>query len=374
MDFSLTEEQTAVQELAAKILADLSGSEHHKAIDKQAVRFDKSLWNELAKAGLIGVGIEEVYGGMGMGFETLCLLIEEAGKTLAPIPLVDNLVTAAMSLQKFADESVKTSLLPKVASGEVILSAGLFDERPINPGLPDMNLKGLELTGSKSLVSYAAQSHKILLKADSFQGTVIVLIDTDNPQLKLETQQSTTGEPVCTLHCDKLLISTDAIIAEGSDADYLVNWIRDYSIAAHCAMAVGVTAQMLQMTARYTSEREQFGVPVATFQAVAHRAADSYIDVENLRLVTQQAVSQLARQTPAHTEVLIAKVWCGDVCHRVSQASQHLHGGIGVDRDYPLFRYCLWAKQLEMTMGSSSVYLQKLGDDIAAEFKRAASQ
>jgi alkylation response protein AidB-like acyl-CoA dehydrogenase len=124
------------------------------------------------------------------------------------------------------------------------------------------------------------------------------------------------------------------------------------------------------MTAAYTSQREQFGRPIATFQAVSHRAADAYIDVENLRLACQQAVSLLSAGADATEAVLIAKIWASDVAHRVSQSAQHLHGGIGVDKDYALFRYCLWAKQLELTLGGGKTYLTALGDSIAEDFKR----
>jgi alkylation response protein AidB-like acyl-CoA dehydrogenase len=126
------------------------------------------------------------------------------------------------------------------------------------------------------------------------------------------------------------------------------------------------------MTADYTAEREQFGVKIATFQAVGQRAANCYIDTECLRLVSQQAVSLLNQGRDADDEVMIAKIWVGDVSHRVSHAAQHLHGGIGVDRDYPLFRYCLWAKQLEMTLGSSARLTSELGATIAREYSQQA--
>jgi alkylation response protein AidB-like acyl-CoA dehydrogenase len=121
----------------------------------------------------------------------------------------------------------------------------------------------------------------------------------------------------------------------------------------------------MRMTAEYTSEREQFGVKIATFQAVGQRAADCYIDVECLRMVTLQAVSRLADGLDAQDEVTIAKIWAGDTGHRVSSASQHLHGGIGLDIDYPLFRYCLWSKQIELTLGSSAHQIDQLGRRIA---------
>lgn len=369
MDFSYTEEQQQVINLSSQIFADMVTNERLKALESEGIYFDDKLWQELANAGLLGLAIDEAYGGMGLGFETLCLLIEEAGKTVAPVPLVANLVTAAMSVQQFASEELKSALLPKVASGEVILSSALHDIQAIDPSLKDLNLKGLELNGSVAMVTFAEHAQKLLVKSNSYQGPVVLLVDLDSEQIVLEQQFSTTGEPVYTLHFDQLTIGSEAIVAEGSDAQCLLEWSADITLAANCAMALGVSSKMLTMTAAYTAEREQFSVPIATFQAVAHRAADCFIDVENLRLVTQQAVSRLHHRQPAHQEVMIAKIWCGDVCHRVSQSSQHLHGGIGVDKDYPLFRYCLWAKQLEMSLGSSSVYLERLGNSIAESFK-----
>src|SRR5690606_34119695 len=112
-----------------------------------------------------------------------------------------------------------------------------------------------------------------------------------------------------------------------------------------------VTDRALRMTASYAAERKQFGVPIATFQAVGHRAANGFIDVECLRLNTYQAVSRLHSGLDATTEVQIAKIWAGDVGHRVSYSAQHLHGGTGIDRDYPLWRYCLWARHNEMMLG-----------------------
>ena len=121
----------------------------------------------------------------------------------------------------------------------------------------------------------------------------------------------------------------------------------------------------MRLSASYTSERQQFGVPVATFQAVGHRMADCYIDIECLRLTTYQAASLLHSEAEAATELAIAKIWAGDCGHRVSYAAQHVHGGTGIDRDYSLWRYCLWLRHNEMTLGGSSVHLATLGREIA---------
>jgi alkylation response protein AidB-like acyl-CoA dehydrogenase len=121
------------------------------------------------------------------------------------------------------------------------------------------------------------------------------------------------------------------------------------------------------MTAEYTKTREQFERPIATFQAVGQRAADAYIDTEAIRLTAWQAIWRLAEDLPAAAEVAVAKFWAAEGGQRVVHAAQHLHGGMGVDRDYPLFRYFLLAKQLELTLGGTTPQLLALGRILADE-------
>ena len=120
------------------------------------------------------------------------------------------------------------------------------------------------------------------------------------------------------------------------------------------------------MTAKHTTTREQFGKPIASFQAVGQRAADAYIDTEMVRLTALQAVWRLSEGWPADEEVAVAKFWVGDGGMRALHACQHLHGGLGVDLDYPLHRYFLWGKQLEHELGTPTRQLLTLGAQLAA--------
>jgi len=130
-------------------------------------------------------------------------------------------------------------------------------------------------------------------------------------------------------------------------------------------MQLGVTERALRLTADYTSRREQFGRPIASFQAVHQRAGDAYIDVTAIRLTCWQAAWRLASDLPAAAEVAVAKFWASEAAHRVVYAAQHLHGGIGVDVDYPLHRYYLWAKRIELLLGSGTRQLARLGAELA---------
>ena len=373
MDFSLSDEQLELRKLARQILVDRCDNEQLREIESRDDRFDEKLWRGLGEAGLLGIGIGEAYGGMDLGFESLCLLVEEVGASVAPVPVVPVLVSAALAIGRAGSDEQRQRLLPGVASGETLVTAALIESGNEDPHAPQTRARkvagGWALDGAKSCVPFAQHSERVLLAAETDAGLAIFLLDPRVDGAELRRQRSTAGEPQFELGLGGAVVSAQDLLAGPESAPALLRWITQRSTAATCAMAVGVADRSTRMTAEYTAEREQFGVKIATFQAVGQRAANCYIDLQCLRLVTQQAVSLLDAEREASDEVAIAKIWAGDVSHRVSHAAQHLHGGIGVDRDYPLFRYCLWAKQLELTLGSSNQLLSWLGERVAAEFR-----
>ena len=372
MDFGFTEEQKDVQNLARKILTDRVTPELLAQYDEyNSDRFDQKLWSQLAAAGLLGVAVDEQYGGMGFGLVELALLVEEIGRSIAPVPVIAHLVSAALPVQRFGNSEQKQRLLPSVVSGESILTAALMEsmnEDPANPQLTQAlaTADGYQLSGVKSCVPFAQQAERIIVAAKTDRGVVVLLVDPKANGVVLEPIKVSTYEPQYQLTLNNVAVSAaDVLVAEEAGADAM-RWIAERTTVALCAHQLGVTDKSMRMTASYTAERKQFGVPVATFQAVGHRAANCFIDVECLKLNTYQAVSLLEGEIDATTEVMIAKIWAGDVGHRVSYASQHLHGGMGIDRDYPLWRYCLWARHNEMMLGSSAQQLSVLGERIAA--------
>ena len=165
---------------------------------------------------------------------------------------------------------------------------------------------------------------------------------------------------------DGVVVTADDVLGSVDGGGEAVAWISDRAVAAYCAVTAGVCEAALRTTATYTSERKQFDTPIATFQAVAHRAADAYIDTEAVRLTAYQAAWRVAEGRPAAEELALAKVWASDGAHRVVHAAQHLHGGIGVDTDYPVHRTFRWAKHVEQSLGNGTTHLQRLGGLLAA--------
>ena len=163
-----------------------------------------------------------------------------------------------------------------------------------------------------------------------------------------------------------MAVGADGVLAGPDEGGAALRWLVERVTVALCAQQLGTLGRMLEMTAQYTKDRVQFDVPIAMFQAVGHRLADCYIDVEGLRLTLWQAVFLLEEGLPASTEVEVAKFWAAEASHRVGHACVHVHGGTGIDEDYPLHRYFLAAKAIEFALGGSIDQLLAIGRTLAA--------
>ncbi len=232
--------------------------------------------------------------------------------------------------------------------------------RPATAARPDGD--GWVLDGTKTNVPAALVADTVLVPATTPDGaTGVFLVAADTPGLSCERQATTTGTPEAQLVLTGVRLGGDAALGPVDAGGSVLRWTVEHATVATCAVMAGLAAEAVRMTGEYTSSREQFGRPIATFQAVGQRAADAYVDAHAIRLTMLQAAWRLTAGFPADREVAIAKYWASAGGQRVVHAAQHLHGGIGVDRDYPLHRYFLLAKQLELTLGGANRQLVNLG-------------
>ena len=373
MDFALTDEQVAIRDLAAQILTDQLPSERLREIEEtDDAWFARDVWAELAKADLLGLCLPEAHGGGGYGQVELALLLEQAGRATAPLPLHATLALGALPIARFGTDAQQADLLPQVIDGSLVLTAalseggiGLPPEVPTTVAEPDGS--GWRLTGTKHLVPAAHLAGRILVPARTGDATsTVFLVDPAQDAITSVTSRSMNHEPLGTLTFDGACVAGDAVVGAVDGGAEVVSWITDRALVGLCALQAGVCEAALRLTATYTSERKQFDTPIATFQAVAHRAADAYIDTEAIRLTAHQAAWRLGEGLPAAEEVAIAKFWAAEGAERVVHAAQHLHGGIGVDLDYPVHRTFRWAKHVEMSLGGGTVHLGRLGALLAA--------
>jgi hypothetical protein len=371
MNFAYSDDQKALAELTRKILTDLATNERIGVIEKSDDGFDRELWQELAKANLLGACLPEAYGGSGLGVIELCCLLEEIGRAVAPVPFWATLALGALPIAEFGSKAQKDAYLPGVISGEIVLTGAFEEADGDDPARPSTRAvrdgANWRLTGTKICVPAAHIAARVLVPASIGGGRVgLFLVDPRGPGVKLEMQRSTSREPVATLRLQRAKVSASDVLGKTSAGAKMIAWISERAITGLCALQVGVADRALRMTAKYTSERKQFDRPIGSFQAVHQRAADAYVNLEAMRLTMQQAAFLLSEGRPATMAVSVAKTWAADGGNQATYAAQHLHGGIGMDNDYPLHRSYLWTRQIELTLGSAARHLERIGDTLAA--------
>ncbi|HMC41756.1 MAG TPA: acyl-CoA dehydrogenase family protein [Acidimicrobiales bacterium] len=372
MDFSFTEEQEAVGDLARQILEGQVTQERLKQLETAGAPYDERAWAELAKAGLLGIALPQEAGGAGLGFLELCRLLEQVGRTVAPVPVLPSVVLGALPMARFGSEDQRRRFLGPAAAGELIITAALV-ELGTEPGQPTTTARpqeggGWRLDGVKVCVPAGLVAGRVLVPARTGEDAVgVFILDPGGEGVGVERQDTTSGVPEARIELTAAPVGDQDVLGGPTAGRAVVDWIVERATAATCAVMAGVCQEALRLTAEYTKTREQFDRPIATFQAVSHRAADAYVDTEAIRLTALQAAWRLSAGLPAAEAVAVAKFWAAEGGQRVVHAAQHLHGGIGVDRDYPLHRYFLWAKHLELTLGGATSQLLRLGAMLAAE-------
>jgi alkylation response protein AidB-like acyl-CoA dehydrogenase len=183
----------------------------------------------------------------------------------------------------------------------------------------------------------------------------------------LRDEQVVTQEPLQTVTFDAVAVAEADLLGTVEQGEQVATWLAQHTTALLVATALGVCEEALALTAHHVTERHQFGMAIGTFQAVAHRCADAYVDTEAIRLTATQAIWRLHVGLDAASALAVAAFWVSDGGQRVVHAAQHLHGGVGVDLDYPVHRYFRWAKLLESLVGGTHSALAQIGAVVAAD-------
>lgn len=343
MDFTLTETQ---QELAA--------------LTRGLANSDRPLWKELASAGVLAAALPQRAGGDGYGLLEQCAVLVELGRAAAGVPYLPGIVVAASALARFGSDEQVAAWAAPAGRGEAVLTAAIGGDGVVHAEPAGDRWR---LTGATGPVPAAPYADLILVPA----GPGVFLVRPDDPGVTVEPQEVAGGEGAGRLELAGTELAGDRLLA-GQDAPEtdIAGWLLSHATVGACAMQLGVAERALELTAQYARSRVQFGRPIGAFQAVAQRLADAYIDVEGIRLTMWQAAWRLSAGLPAGAEVATAKFWAADGGHRVAHTAVHVHGGVGIDLEYPLHRYFLAAKHLEFLLGGATAQLRRLGAGLAA--------
>jgi len=371
MDFSLSDEQQAVVETAVKLFDGHLDDARRTSVEQAGEGIDRTLWAALAEANLLGLAVSESDGGSGYGFEEVAVLLEEAGRAAAPVPLWAALVLGGLPVAQFGSEAQRQRLLGPLAAGELILTAAVTEPGtdPLNPQTTARrDGDGWILDGSKTCVPAGTVAGAILVPASTDRDQMgVFVVDPGAAGVKVTRLETTTGIPEARLELAGVKLGSGDVLGDPAAGHLVMEWLLPRASAGLCSLMAGTCREAVRLTASYAATRQQFGRYIATFQAVGQRAADAYIDAEAVGLTARQAVWRLATDRPADEQVAIAKFWAAEGGQRVVHAAQHIHGGVGVDRSYPLHRYFLAAKQFELTLGSATPTLVRLGALMADE-------
>jgi alkylation response protein AidB-like acyl-CoA dehydrogenase len=342
LDFSLDETQQAVADLAAGVLRGEPDDARVLAALASPGGYDEAAWKAMGQSGLLALGLPESVGGDAMGPLATALVLTEVGRQPLPLPALATLALGVLPVAAHGSDEQHQQLLPEVADGR-ILTAALRDA----PDAP-VTTEGDRYAGTRVGVPYAEQAHRILVPT----AAATAVVDPRADGVTLHKTSSSTGAPEYTVRLDRVAPES-VLAATAADVDR-------YAVAGAAAVADGVLAAALALTASHVRDRQQFGRPLATFQAVAQQIADIYVIARTVHLAAVSAAWRLDAGRDADGDLAVAAYWLAAEVPKALQMCHHLHGGLGVDVTYPLHRYYSQAKDLARLVGGAAYRLGRL--------------
>lgn len=346
MDFTPSEEQSAAQELAARIFGDLST---HERLAAAGTGTDAELWKELCAAGLPGA-VEDI------GLLGLVLLLEEQGRTTAQVPFAATCVYGLLAVAEHGTAEQRERLLPGLRDGTAV-ATGAF------PARGGVHISDGALSGAVPWVPWLRDATHVLV-ADAER--VLWIVEAGASGVTVEPVETTAPW------------AAGRLVLDGVRGERLGGGPGVYAAVlatartAFAGLQAGVCAGSLARAVHHTVTREQFGRPLSTNQGVLLRAADAHMDTEAIRVTAYEAAWRHDEQRDDAEQALTAAWWASEAGKRVVHAGQHLHGGAGADLDHPVHRHFLWGRQLDAYLGCGSEVLEELGLLLAADRREEA--
>lgn len=361
MDFTKTEASQDLSGLVRTIVDSVCTADHQRRLDGLDQRFDETLWEKLIHADILNTAAPEQIGGGGFGVLEQTTILTGLGRQLAAVPYLESVVLAAGALSRFGSEELRRDWAAPAVAGLRVLTVALDGEWGQAPVLAAASEDGFRLTGTRTQVPYGPVADAFLVPAETDSGVTVFLVASDDPGVSVTPLHTTGQNSAAELDLDGVELPGSRVVGA---ADTLA-WLTTHRAVGLSAYQLGVLERALELTAEYARTREQFDRPIGSFQAVAQRLADGYIDIQGLRLTVQQASWRLSEDLPCEVEVATAAFWAADAGHRVAHTAVHVHGGVGIDTDHPVHRYFITVKQNEFALGGATAQLRIIGRDLA---------
>ncbi|MBI4284390.1 MAG: acyl-CoA/acyl-ACP dehydrogenase [Chloroflexi bacterium] len=363
MDFSLGEGQTMLRTTARDFLTSECPKKLVREMEQDEKGYPPALWQKMAEMGWLGLVVPEAYGGMGLGYLDLAVLLQEAGRFCLPAPFFSSVVLGGLTIMAAGSASQKQELLPKLAEGKAILTLSLSEpEGYYTAGVRTTATPatdGWSLSGTKLFVTDAHIADYIICPAQTPEGLGLFLVDRNAPGVTCSLLKTISGDKQCSVVLDKVQVSSAGALGEPGKGKNYLDKVMPAVLMAKCAEMLGGAEQVLEMSLTYARERVQFGRPIGSFQAVQHHCANMAIALEGLRYITYKVAWLLDEGLPCATEAAIAKAYASDAYQQIAWLGASVHASIGftVDHDLPL--YYRRAKAAEVAFGDA-FYHQEL--------------
>lgn len=371
MNFGFSEEQELLRKTARDFLAEHATTQRvREVMEGEDPVFDAKLWREIAELGWTGLALPEAHGGAGLSLIELCLLLEELGRCLAPVPLLPTAIAGQM-IALLGDATQQAEWLPRIASGEVRATLALTEaagsDAPAALAL-EARRDGGEwvLSGSKHFVPDAAVADLLVVVArtggQGEQGLGAFLVPSDAAGLTRRPLHSMDLlRPLAVLDFDAVRVPEVALLGDAADCWPAIDRVLDRARVMLCAEMVGGAERCLEASVAYAKQRVQFGKPIGVNQAIKHKCADMLFQVESAKSITYYAAwAAVADEAEAALTAAMAKSYVSDAYREVAAENIQIHGGVGFTWEYDCHLYFKRAKSDEVWLGDATLERERV--------------
>lgn len=375
MDFALSEEQEMLRKMSRDFLENECPKSLVREMEEDEKGYSLELWKKMAELGWMGLVFPEEYGGEGLNFLDLTVLIEELGRALVPGPYLSTVVYCGFPILAAGTDEQKHEFLPKIAKGDLILSLALTEPSAtwdaagiIAKATPEGD--DFVISGTKLFISDAHIADYLLCVArtkesgDAEKGVTLFLVDAKSPGIGCTPLKTIASDRQFEVVFDKVQVPRKNMLGELDRGWAVIKEMLPKATLAQCALMVGGAQQVLEMTVNYAKERVQFGRPIGSFQAIQHKCADMATDVDGCRFITYQAAWKLSEGLPCALEVSMAKAWVSEAYRRTCVEGHQIHGGIGFIKDHDMQLYYRRAKASELMFGDADYHRELVAQQI----------
>jgi alkylation response protein AidB-like acyl-CoA dehydrogenase len=366
MALTLSEDQLLLKETARSFLAERSPVSRMRALrDAQdATGFSRALWKEMAEMGWTGIPFPEQYGGAGMGYGELAVVLEQCGRVLAPEPFLSTVLLGGTAIRLGGSDALQKDVLPAVCSGDQLLTLAVQERGRFDPfsiaTRAEHEGDGYVIDGRKQFVLDAHVADRLVVVArtrgetNDRDGLTLFLVDATADGLSVRRNHMVDGRGAGDVVLEGVRAGADRVLGEVDAGADLLDAVLDHAAIGLSAEMLGTAEEAFERTLAYLKSREQFGVKIGTFQALRHRAADMWVELELARSVVREALAALDEgRDDASLLASAAKARCSDLASLIAREALQMHGGIGMTDEEEIGLFFKRAKAAELTLGDA---------------------